>query len=436
MAVLDSTIANVALPTLVRAFAISPSASIWIVNAFSLVLVGTVLSLAVLGDRIGYARIYTCGLITFTLGSLICALSGSFGMLIAARVIQGLGAAGIMSVGPALYKTIYPKALLGRGVGISALVVACSSAAGPTIGGLLLHFATWPWLFAVNVPIGIVNCIFARGALPVSITHAKQLDIPSIAMCLTGLPLTLLGTDLIVRHQANTLSITAAIIGVCIIIAFVQRQRTSTTPLVPPELFRIQRFSLAAITSCVCFTAQGLAFVSLPFLFHNILRTDVLQTGLYFSTWPLAIACTAPISGRLSDRYPPPLLSTIGLVLLAIGLAGVATLPEHATPLTVILRNILCGIGFGFFQSPNNRELMGNAPRQYAGTASGILATMRVLGQTIGAASAAIILSSTQHQAGTSQLEVGLRLSLAIAATVSCVAAVLSATRLRFFRRT
>lgn len=432
MAVLDSTIANVALPTFVHALNISPAESIWIVNAFSLVLVGTVLPFAIAGDGIGYARVYQAGLVAFTLGSLACALSPSFAWLIAARVLQGFGAAGIVSVGPALYRTIFPKALLGRGVGISALVVACSSAAGPSLGGLLLHFATWPWLFALNVPLGIANVFLARRALPIAAARALRLDLRSVAMSLTGLPLTILGIDLLSRHQGGiTASSVALAVGVAIIASFIHRQRSAATPLVSPALFAVRRFSFAAITSCVSFTAQGLAFVSLPFLFSDVLHTDVLHTGFYLSAWPLAIACVAPIAGRLADRYSPPLLSTVGLLILALGLAAVATIGPHATPLDLLLRNVLCGIGFGFFQAPNNREMLGSVQRQLVGSASGVLATMRVLGQTMGAAGAAIALGSVGHVAGSAALEAGLRFALGTAAAISCVAAILSFTRSR-----
>ena len=412
MAILDGTIANVALPTFVHVLRISPAESIWIVNAFSLVLVGTVLPLAAAGDNIGYTRIYQAGLVVFTIGSLACALAPAFPYLVAARIIQGFGAAGIMSIGPALYRTIFPKALLGRGVGISALVVACSAAAGPSIGGLMLHFVSWPWLFAINVPLGIMNFFLAKRALPRMPGRAVRLDGTSVAMSFTGLPLTLLGIDLFTRHQAGAVSLIASVVGIAIIAGFVQRQCKIATPLVPPGLFAVRRFSLAALTSCISFTAQGLAFVSLPFFFSEILHTDVLHTGFYLSAWPLAIACTAPISGRLSDKYPPPILSTIGLLILAIGLGLLATVHQDASPLELILRNVVCGIGFGFFQPPNNRELLGNAPRQYTGSASGVLSMMRVLGQTVGAAGAAIVLSSTTQNMNAAHLEAGLRLSL------------------------
>ena len=185
MGILDSTIANVALPTLVHALSITPAESIWIVNSFSLVLVGTTLPIAVAGDSIGYARVYRTGLVVFTIGSLCCALAPTFTWLVIARILQGFGAAGIVSIGPALYRTIFPRALLGRGIGISALVVATSSAAGPTIGGLILHYTTWPWLFAMNVPIGIINFFLAKRALPAVAFRIPQLDLPSVGMTLT-----------------------------------------------------------------------------------------------------------------------------------------------------------------------------------------------------------------------------------------------------------
>src|SRR5580693_1129514 len=156
MAVMDSAIANVALPTIARDLHTNAALSIWVVNGYQLAITISLLPLAALGDIAGYRRIYLAGLALFTVASLLCAFSFSLTTLALARMVQGFGAAGIMSVNTALVRFIYPHRLLGRGIGINAMIVATSAAVGPTIASLILTFGRWPWLFAVNVPLGFV----------------------------------------------------------------------------------------------------------------------------------------------------------------------------------------------------------------------------------------------------------------------------------------
>ncbi|MBV9409856.1 MAG: MFS transporter, partial [Candidatus Eremiobacteraeota bacterium] len=165
MAVLDGSIANTALPTIARELGASPTASIWVVNAFQLAVTASLLAFAALGQLRGPARVYRVGVIAFVVGSLACALAHSLPLLIAARAFQGLGAAAIMAISPAILREIFPRAQLGHALGLNALVVATASAAGPTLGGLILAVLPWPWLFAINVPFGLANIALNR-ALP------------------------------------------------------------------------------------------------------------------------------------------------------------------------------------------------------------------------------------------------------------------------------
>jgi DHA2 family multidrug resistance protein-like MFS transporter len=424
IAVLDSTITNVALPSFVRAFAIDPSSSIWIVNAFQLSVIATLLPFSALGDRISHRRVYQNGLLVFTIGSLACALSHNFGQLVAARILQGLGAGGVLSIGPAMYRIIFPHRQLGLGIGISALIVATSSALGPTLGGFILSIAPWPWLFFINVPLGVIDCILARLSLPNSARRDKKLDVISMLASGAGLALMVLGFDGMSRHVQTGPAAIAFSIGAAAFGYFVYRQMHITNPLVEPRLFQVRRFRLAALTSFVSFMAQGLALVSLPFLIRTTVGGDPFQIGLLLSTWPLAIALIGPLSGRLADRFPASVLSTIGLAILGIGLLlqGSQSV-AHATVWGIAWRSVICGAGFGFFQPPNNRELMGSGPRELAGNASGILSTVRVMGQTVGAAIAALMLAQVDIDQGAHE-------ALLIAGAIALAALCVSGTRL------
>ena len=166
LASLDTAIANTALPAMAADLHARPAASVWIINAYQLAMVATLLPLAALGDIVGHRRIYISGIIVFTAASLACALSPTLPWLAGARVVQGLGAAAIMSVNTALIKHLYPPHRLGAGVGLNALVVGVSFAVGPTVASLILSVASWPWLFAVNVPLGVLALSFALPGLP------------------------------------------------------------------------------------------------------------------------------------------------------------------------------------------------------------------------------------------------------------------------------
>ena len=435
MAVLDSSIANVALPTISRELNAAPALTIWVVNGFQIAVAVTLLSFASLGDAMGYRRVYTAGIIVFTLGSLCCAVSHTLGALVASRVFQGFGASAIMSVGPALYRTIFPASQLGRGLGISALVVAASASAGPTIGGAILAVLPWPWLFAINVPIGIADAVFAARALPRQHYRRGHVDIPSAVLSVPAIGLFVVGLDGF-AHRATVLE-SGLIFGGAIVfaIAFIVRQRSALVAMLPLDMFSNGRFSLAALTSLCSFLAQGLAFVSLPFLFQGPLGYSAFASGLLITPWPLCIAVLAPIAGRLADRYSAPLLCTVGLATLSLGLVTLALLPAHVTTADIIWRGMVCGIGFGFFQSPNNRELLGSVPRQRSGTASGVLATVRVTGQTFGAALVAIALAGTGASLVSTHVHGDVRgavaLTLWAAAGAAALAALISSLRVR-----
>jgi DHA2 family multidrug resistance protein-like MFS transporter len=226
-----------------------------------------------------------------------------------------------------------------------------------------------------------------------------------------------------------------------LLFVFVHRQRHLKYPMLRLELFGIERFSLAAATSLSSFTAQGLAVVALPFLYQVAFGYTPLAAGLLLTPWPLTIMVAAPLAGHLADRYPPPLLATGGLAVFSAGLALLALLPAHPATADIIWRSIVCGAGFGFFQAPNNRELMGSAPRQYSGNASGILATVRITGQSLGAAIVAVVLGTAgatllEHSIHASAgFEAPLRLALWIASAFAGTAALVSALRLRALHR-
>ncbi len=421
MAVMDGAIANIALPTIAVDLHATPSASIWVINAYQLAVTVTLLPLASLGEIYGYRRVYQTGLAVFTVASLACALSHSLLGLTAARVLQGLGAAGIMSVNSALTRYVYPRSLLGRGLGLNALVAATCSAVGPTVASGVLAVSTWPWLFAINVPIGLAAFGIAMRVLPGTPLAANRFDGGSAALNAATFGLLIMGVDGYAHGEtglAATIELAAcAVLGALL----VRRQLDRASPLLPVDLLRIPLFRLSAATSVLSFGAQTLAFVSLPFWLQGSLGWTATQTGLLMTPWPVATAIAAPVAGRLADRHSAGLLGGVGMGVFTAGLLLLALLPAGAGAVDIGWRMAVCGMGFGFFQSPNNRAMISAAPLSRSGGASGMLGTARLLGQTFGAALVALIFSLTQQ---------GVKPALLVAAGFSAAGAVASALRL------
>ncbi|MGA0597297.1 MFS transporter [Enterovirga sp. CN4-39] len=413
MAVLDGAIANVALPTIAREFQVDSADAIWIVNAFQLAVVVSLLPFAALGEILGYARIYLIGLALFTLASLACALSSTLLELTVARVLQGFGAAGIMAINAALVRFTYPSRLLGRGIGLNAFIVSFASAVGPTVGAAILATASWQWLFAINVPIGILTFIIAAKALPRTVTTARRFDFVSAILNALAFGLIIAGIDVTTRSSNMLLGIAILAGGVAAAAALAARELNRTHPLLPLDLLRIPIFGLSVATSICSFCAQMLALVSLPFHFEGAMGRSAVETGLLLTPWPIALAIVGPLAGRLSDRYPASILGGVGLLIFAVGLALLAIMPTTATTGDIAWRMVICGIGFGLFQAPNNRTMIAAAPRPRSGAAGGMLATARLTGQTLGATLVAIFLALTPTHGEFIALSVGAVLALA-----------------------
>lgn len=393
LAVLDGTIANVALPTIASDFAAGPAASIWIVNGYQLAIVITILPFAALGEIYGYRRIYLIGVAVFTLASIACVFSRSLEMLTLSRIIQGFGAAGLMSVNTALLRFCVPQAKFGTAIGLNAFVVALSSTIGPSLAGVILQYLSWPWLFFINVPLGILTIAMGVKTLPFNALSPRKFDYLSAVLTAIVLGLTIITIDNAGSHMSVPLLLMQVVIIIAAAIWLIRRSRQKSDPLLPLDLLAIPVFSLSLCTSIMSFLAQMMALLSLPFLLQVVYGYKPIEVGFLMMPWPIALAIIAPISGKLSDQYSPAILGFIGLVVLAIGLLLIGFLPTEPSIIDICWRLAICGIGFGLFQAPNNRLIITSAPKPRSGAASGMLGTARLLGQSLGAASVALFLA-------------------------------------------
>jgi DHA2 family multidrug resistance protein-like MFS transporter len=427
LSVLDATIVNLALPGITQNLHASATHAIWVVTAYQMAILAVLLPLALLGDLIGHRKVYLGGVTIFTIASLGCALAPNLEVLVAARACQGLGAAGIMAVNAALVRAIYPARYLGRGVAINSFVVATASVAGPSIAALILSVANWPYLFLVNLPVGLIALFIGYRSLPQNISPPAaglSLRVSDVTMNALMFGLFFLGADAVGTQgslagigwlDGVTLMGAGAVVGVF----YVRGQLRRVVPMLPIDLLRIPVFAWSMCASITTFAAQTIAYIALPFLFLGAYQRSHTEAGLLLTAWPLGVVITAPLAGRLIGRYPDGLLGGIGMTMMATGLTALALLSAHPTNVDIAWRMVVCGIGFGLFQSPNNHTIVTSAPPNRAGGASGMLGTARLVGQTLGAVMLATLFAFFGIDDGRGSI-VGLGLAAVLAAAAAC----------------
>lgn len=420
LVVLDAGIANVALPNLARALQAAPAEAVLIVTAYQTALVMALLPCAALGERFGNRRVFLSGVALFTASSVLCALSPTLPWLLAARFLQGLGAAAVMALGVALLRHCVPQARLGAAIGWNALTVALASAAAPSLGALILSVGDWPWLWAVNLPIGLAAMIAGR-ALPPAPGSGARLDLLSIGLTGGVFAGLVIGAELLAEAPATTLALWAVVaFGLA---ALVRRERPKAAPMIPLDLLRSRPFRISMIASVCCFTGQAAALVALPFHLQHGLGQTPMAAGLYMTPWPLCVALTATLAGRLAERVSTARLCAVGGGCLALGLAAAALWPLQSEPSVIVPITVLCGLGFGLFQVPNNRSMFLAAPLDRSGAAGGLQGTARLTGQTAGAVVMTLLFSLTAQASAP-------RIGLGIGAAMAMLAGAVSLLRL------
>lgn len=415
MSVLDGSIVNIALPTIATDLNASAADIVWVVSIYQIALVISLFPLSALAERIGYRRVFVGGVILFTVASLACALSTSLWMLVAARFIQGLGASGLLSISSGLTRHIYPTRQFGRAIGITSLVVALSSAVGPSIGTGIMSISSWEWLFAINLPLGALVLLTAR-SLPAVKGSKREIDLRSVMLNAAMFGLIVIAVDRLGNQPELAIPmIVAAALSAWLL---VRRERNREHPLVPLDLMRSPTFRQTLMASVCSFAAQMLSFVSLPFFLQHSLGYSPFKSGLFITPWPLALALTATYSARLADRARPLAIAAIGISCVGVGLLLMAVFPLSDFIWPIIPFMMLCGIGFALFQIPNNRVMLTSAPKERSGAAGGAQASARQFGQAIGAAIMAVLFTLSDNDAP--------KLALITAAMLCAVAASIS----------
>jgi MFS transporter, DHA2 family, multidrug resistance protein len=393
LAVIDGSIVTVALPTVARDLGVDSSAAVLVVTVYQLVLVMTLLPFAALGSGIGVLRLYQYGQLTFLVSTILCFFARSLPFLLVVRAIQALGAAAALSVSTALIRAIYPARQLGRGLAVNNVVVSSAAAIAPTLGGLVLSFASWPWIFAAASPLALLSLLLGRHALPAPAPHEEPYDVPGALLCALTFGLIIGGLESAVHGSSPVIS--AAIVGAGVVIAFifVRRELGSKLPILPVDLLAKPVLALSTLGGLCAFIASMTLTLSLPFRLQQHFGFSPGEVGAVITPWPVGMMIAGPLAGILSDRFPTALLGGIGMAVATAALLSLAFLPAHVSQFDMIWRMALCGTGFGLFLVPNARLIVHSAPHARVASAGGLISTTRLTGQTLGATLLATLLS-------------------------------------------
>lgn len=397
MSTIDASIVNISLPTIAIFFNVPLSGAVeWVVIAYLIAIAATLLTFGRLADMIGRKSLWATGLAIFTVGSALCGASPSLGFLIGARAFQAIGGSMLFAVSAAMLVGAFPSTERGRVLGLNALVVALGISVGPTLGGVITQYLSWRWIFYVNVPLGVVGFIATLRLLHEPKRSGRGRFDPAGAALLTiGLAAITLGLSFGQEWGWTSLTLIATLlIGLVALVALVFVEQRVASPIVPLNLLKNRVFASANLSLILSFLALFAVSFMMPFYLEQLRGFSVIESGLLLTPLPLTIAIIAPFSGRLADRIGTRWLAATGLAIACVGLVFISQLQVDTPVFGIVWPLVLTGLGQALFQSPNNSALMGSAPRDAQGVASGFLATGRVVGQSTSVALAGAVFTS------------------------------------------
>ena len=434
MSALDGSVVNTLLPILSRELGTSVAGIEWVTTVYLLVISALLLSVGRAGDLFGHKRFYLGGFALFVVGSALCGLASSSRVLIALRVIQALGAAMLMATAPAILTRSFPANQRGRALGALGTFTYLGLTAGPSLGGWLATAFSWRAVFYVNVPIGIVAILLAlRSIADDRVTEREEtFDFVGAALFTAGLIALMIALNQ--GHAwgwSSPVIIGLLAVAVVMLAIFVRVENHRASPMLDLSLFHNKVFSATTVSALLNYACVYCVLFVLPFLLIQGRGLTAQHAGLVLTAQPVVMAIVAPFGGTMSDRIGSRLPATVGMLLLAAGMFALAILVARGSLTTIALSLALIGLGVGTFVSPNNSALMGAAPRNRQGIASGVLATARNVGMVLGVGIAGAVFTTVVAHAGgsASSLEAGVRASLLVGAVLALVGAATSATR-------
>lgn len=402
LSAMAGSVVNLALPSIAREMSLSLDAAQWIVQAFLLANAVSLLPFGRLGDLFGYGRVYMLGFALFGASTLVSGLAGSFGILIAARVVQGVSGAMIMATSPAIITAAVVPSRRGRALGVLATATYLGLTTGPPLGGFVIAALGWRWTFFFSTIVSLAVIALAFRCLRRSGGATRErFDWSGALLIIVGLPIALCWLSH-VRWQdlSQPPTLIASVIALLGFGAFVTLEHGSAHPLIDPRLFQSRVFTGATLSAVANYIALLAVSLLMPFYLEEGLGFSPAFAGLLLSIQPLTMALVAAPSGWLSDRFGSRLPTTAGMLVLAAGLLGASTLADNSPPFEITMWLAIVGLGVGVFSSPNSSALMGSAPRARQGTAGAVLAEARILGMLLGVAAASLIFRNAGGRTG------------------------------------
>lgn len=400
MGTLDVSIVNVALPTLTQYFSTSVATSQWFVLAYTFSITILLLTFGKLGDIIGRRRLYVVGTLVFVAGSFTCGMSVSALMLILSRAAQGIGSAITMSAGPALITEAFSSRERGKALGFVGSSVALGLLAGPIIGGFLVEYASWRWMFFINVPTGLaLAALFATRVKGFDERARHRLDIYGAVLLALSLSALVIGLSY-GEKLGWTSGLELSVLGSAVALGalFIIVESRVKNPILDLRIFRNREFTLGATTGWTNYAAMMPVTVFMPFYLQNLLSYRPDQVGMILAAGPLTLAMVAPFAGIVSDRIGSRLLTSLGLLVLGSAMLLMRTLTPDSAWTEVIWRLALASLGSALFVTPNSSAIMGSVDAGELGVASGAIALVRNLGMLCGIAVAGAIILTVQNR--------------------------------------
>jgi EmrB/QacA subfamily drug resistance transporter len=429
MVVLDNLVVNVALPSIHRDLGASIQALEWTVNAYVLAYAVFLLTGAALGDRFGRKRMFTGGIALFTLASAAAALAPTSGLLIAARAVQGLGAAVVTPLTLTLIADAFPPQRRGVAIGVWSGISGIAVALGPLVGGAVVQFASWHWIFWINVPIGIALLPLSIARLGESHGPSRHLDLRGLALASSGLFGIVFG---LVRSQSQGWTdpeiLVALGAGALLVVAFVLHELRAREPMLPMRFFTKRSFAVTNVVSLAMYFGMFGSIFFLSQFLQNVLHNTPLQAGVKLLVWTGASMVVSPLAGFFSERYGTRTFMAAGLGLQAVALGWLATLAGvHQTYASMIVPFILAGAGMSLVFAPSANAVLSSVRAEQAGQASGATNAIRELGGVLGVAVLASVFTSHGSYLSPEQFVSGLRPAMWVGVAVLAAGGLIAA---------
>lgn len=401
MATLDGSIVNVALPSIADDLNASVDMVAWVVLAYSLTLISLMLAFGAWTEIRGYQFSYKFGFVFFIVGSGVCSLAPSIEILITGRVVQAIGTSMFAAVGPGMVTTVFPPEERGKGIGMMVMMVSAGFMVGPPLGGLMLNIWTWHSIFLINLPIGVIGILlvyrYFKVLKPPDI--AKRMRIKGAASISVALVALVLTTSFINDFDVTDIRLWGTgLISVAAFVLFARYEMNPETALIGLDVFRNRTFSSSLLAAQAHFMAAAGIMILVPFYLERIQGLKPSQVGLFLIILPILMFVLAPLSGRLSDKIGFRLLTSLGMIGVGGGQLILSGLQVGSSLTRVLVALVVGGIGVGLFSTPNSSAMMGSVPEDKRAIASGVLATNRNIGQSLGVALMATLFAYFQNQ--------------------------------------